>query len=153
MKTLGRVGRLYFFALVGALMMITQAHAAQSCHKINARGVGQDLGGGKTIARIIGGGLLHGTTEGNFTTTGISGTVASIAGTVEFTTNKATLTVTIAGVFDVSNGEFSASGPVTAATGKLAGAIGTLLLQGVENLTDGTFVEDVIGSICVNLAP
>jgi hypothetical protein len=83
MKTPGQAGRLYFVALVSALMSMTQAHAAQSCHKINAKGVGQDLGGGMTMARIIGGGLLQGTTEGNFTITGASGTVASIAGTVE----------------------------------------------------------------------
>ncbi len=85
MKMLGSGNRLVLVASIGALMMISQAQAAVSCHKINAHGVGQDLGGGVTHATIKGGGLLHGTTVGNFTITGISPPVASFAGTVEFT--------------------------------------------------------------------
>lgn len=145
--------RLLPFVILGGLMMDGQARAAESCHKINAQGVGQDLGGGVTQAQIIGGGLLHGTTEGSFTITGFSGTVASFEGTVEFTTNHGTLTVTVGGTFDVATGEFSASGPVTDATGKLAGATGSLSLEGVQDLSNGTFVEDVTGTICVYLAP
>jgi hypothetical protein len=72
---------------------------------------------------------------------------------VEFSTNRATLTVSVEGTFDVASGAFSASGPVTASTGKLAGATGFLSLAGVEDLTTGSFVEDVVGEICVNLAP
>lgn len=45
------------------------------------------------------------------------------------------------------------SGPVMASTGKLAGTAGTLMLDGIEDLTTGTFVEDVSGLICVDLAP
>lgn len=153
MKTVGRVVLLFLFVVVGTLVTASQARAAASCHKINAKGAGQDLGGGVTEADIIGGGLLQGTTAGNFVITGFSGTVASIAGTVVFTTNKATLTVTVAGIFDVATGKFSASGMVTGATGKLAGATGTLLLEGIEDLSDGRFVEDVTGTICVDLAP
>jgi hypothetical protein len=140
------------FVLLASIMMAGQARAEVSCHKINAKGVGQDLGAGSTEARIIGGGLLHGTTVGAFEITGISGTVASIAGTVTFTTNNATLTVTVTGTFDVATGEFSASGPVTGATGKLLGATGNLTLEGLQDLTDGSFVEDVTGTICVDLA-
>jgi hypothetical protein len=153
MKVGGRVVLLILFVVVGTLMTVSQARAAVSCHRINAKGVGQDLGGGTTQADIIGGGLLQGTTVGNFVITGFSGTVASIAGTVVFTTNKATLTVTVAGIFDVATGEFSASGTVTSATGKLAGATGTLLLEGIEDLSNGRFLEDVTGTICVDLAP
>ena len=153
MKVVGRVVLLFLFVVVGTLLTVSQAQAAVSCHKINAKGVGQDLGGGVTEADIIGGGLLQGSTAGTFEITGFSGTVASIAGTVVFTTNKATLTVTVAGIFDVGTGEFSASGTVTGATGKLAGATGTLLLEGIEDLSDGRFVEDVTGTICVDLAP
>jgi hypothetical protein len=153
MKMLGSGSRLVVVASIGALMMIAQAQAAVSCHKINADGVGQDLGGGVTHATIKGGGLLQGTTVGNFTITGISPPVASFAGTVEFTTNRATLTVTVAGLLDVVTGEFSASGPVTDATGKLAGATGTLQLDGVEDLSTGSFVEEVTGLVCVDLAP
>ena len=148
-----RFVRLMLVAVVGIVMMAGPTRAAVSCHNINAKGVGQDLGGGATVARIIGGGLLHGTTAGSFAIIGFSGTVASIAGTVTFTTNRATLTVTVTGTFDVETGEFSASGPVTSATGKLAGATGHLLLNGIQDLTTGSFVEDVTGRICVDLAP
>ena len=153
MKIVGRLVLLLSFVVVGTLMTASQVQAASSCHKINAKGAGQDLGNGVTRADIIGGGLLQGTTEGNFVITGVSGTVASIAGTVVFTTNNATVTVTVAGTFDVATGEFSASGMVTEATGKLAGATGTLLLEGLQNMSDGTFVENVTGTICVDLAP
>jgi hypothetical protein len=143
-------------ALVGVVALAGQvrpAASAVSCHSINANGLGQDLGGGMTQAKILGGGLLEGTTKGAFTITGFSGTVASIAGTVEFTTNRSTLTVTVAGTFDVVSGAFSASGPVTGATGKLAGATGVLTLSGVEDLSDGSFTEDVTGTICADLSP
>ena len=111
--------------------------AAESCHKINAKGIGQDLGNVRTTADINGGGLLNGTTAGAF---GISPTadpnVLDLVGTVVFT-NKATLTVAVSGTFDTGTGEFAASGPATAATGKLAGATGNLRLAGVEDLSTG----------------
>jgi hypothetical protein len=152
MKSQGRIVRLVLFTILSGLMMVSPDQAAESCHKINAKGVGQDLGFGMTEAQIIGGGLLHGTTEGQFVVSGAF-PVFSIAGTVKFTTHQGTLTVTVTGTFDVITGEFSASGPVTDATGKLAGATGELSLEGVENLSDGSFVEDVTGEICVDLAP
>jgi hypothetical protein len=136
-----------------ALLMANPAHAAVSCHKINAKGAGQDLGGGITQAQIIGGGLLHGTTQGAFVIAGGSPPEYSIAGTVTFTTGQGTLTVTVTGTFDVVSGEFKTEGPVTASTGKLAGATGSLLLKGIEDLLTGKFVEDVSGSICVDLTP
>jgi hypothetical protein len=153
MTALRAIPKLLGFVIIGVLIVDGRADAAESCHMINAKGVGRDLGGGVTEAQIIGGGLLHGTTEGNLTITGVSGTVASFEGTVEFTTRHGTLTVTVAGTFDTATGAFSASGPVTAATGKLAGATGTLSLEGIQDLSDGTFVEDVTGQICVDLAP
>lgn len=140
-------------AVAAGLMMAGPAHAAVSCHKINAKGAGQDLGGGVTQAQIIGGGLLHGTTQGSFNITGVAPPVVSIAGTVTFTTSQGTLTVTVSGTFDVVNGNFVASGPVTAATGKLSGATGSLVLDGIEDLTTGKFIEDVSGLVCVDLAP
>jgi hypothetical protein len=72
---------------------------------------------------------------------------------VTFATDQATLTVTVAGTLNLSTGEFMTSGPATAATGKLAGATGTLVLDGIEDLTSGKFVEDVSGLICVDLSP
>lgn len=142
-------------ALAGVLLFAGSVQAktgGESCHKINATGVGQDLGGGHTTARIIGGGLLQGTTRGAFAIGGAP-PVFAIEGSVVFTTNRATLTVGVSGTFDVSTGAFSAAGPVTDATGKLEGASGSLTLSGVENLATGQFTETVTGSICVNLSP
>lgn len=131
---------------------ISEKEEKTSCHKINAKGIGQDLGNGTTQANIVGGGLLHGTTEGNFVVTGLSGEVASFTGTVKFTTKHGTLTVTVTGTLNIVTGEFSSSGPVIGATGKLANASGNISLKGVENLSNGSFVEDVTGRICVDLA-
>ena len=148
-----RIVPLSLAVLLASAMMIGRANAEVSCHKINAKGVGEDLGNFATRAEIIGGGLLHGTTAAQFAPTGMSGTVVSFAGTVTFTTNQATLTVAVTGTFDVATGEFSASGPVSGATGKLEGATGTLTFQGIQDLSAGTFVEDVTGEICVDLSP
>jgi hypothetical protein len=153
MQALKRVSSLMALVMVNALLLISPVQAASSCHTINAKGVGQDLGGGKTEATINEGGLLDGTTVGNFTIIGVSGTVASFEGTVTFTTNKGTLTVAIVGTLEAATGAFGASGQVSDATGKLAGATGTLTLTGVENLATGRFTEDVTGSFCVDLAP
>ena len=148
--------RFLFICLVGAVIIVVTlgpAQASSSCHAIHAKGVGQDLGDGNTTARIIGGGLLHGTTAAAFVIMGGAPPVFLIAGTVEFMTNQGTLTVDVSGTFDVSTGDFSTSGPVTDATGKLAGASGSLTLEGMEDLSDGTFVENISGSICVDLSP
>ena len=134
-------------------LMAGPASAAASCHKMNAKGVGQDLGDGSTVANINGGGLLNGTTQGTFTISGGTAPRFLINGTVEFTSNKATLTVGVNGFFDVGSGEFSATGPVTASTGKLAGATGNLTLSGSQDLTTGVFNETIFGTICVDLAP
>lgn len=131
---------------------ISEKEEKTSCHEINAKGIGQDLGGGATQANIIGGGLLHGTTEGNFVVTGFSGEVASLTGTVKFTTKQGTLTVTVTGTLNTTTGEFATSGPVTGATGKFANASGNISLKGVENMSNGSFIEDVTGRICVDLA-
>ncbi len=153
MKNPGRFGVRLLVALAAGVMVVVPAHAAVSCHKINAKGVGQDLGGGVTQARIIGGGLLHGTTQGNFAITGGAPPVFTIAGTVVFTTRKGTATVSAAGTFDVATGDFLSSGPVTASTGQLAGMTGTLVLDGNEDLATGKFTEEVSGLVCVDLAP
>ena len=150
-QTLRRLATILVTA--GVVMMIADVRADVSCHQINARGVGQDLGGGATQAQIIGGGLLEGTTAAQFIITGISGTVVSFAGPVTFTTNRATLTVTVTGTLDVVTGTFSASGPVTDATGKLEGATGSLSINGIQDLATGRFEEDVTGEICVDLSP
>jgi hypothetical protein len=154
MKTSRTVGKLILGLLASTVLMLNGAAASVSCHNnINAKGSGQDLGGGVTNAQIIGGGLLHGTTVGNFTITGFVPPIASFGGTVVFTTKHGSLTVTINGVLNTETGEFSASGPVAAATEKLAGATGIIMFQGIENLSTGSFIEDVSGLVCVDLAP
>jgi hypothetical protein len=154
MKSIKLVILSVLVAVAACLMMTTSASAAVSCHQINAKGVGQDLGGGVTRASIQGGGLLQGTTEGNFSMSPTAKpTVFNIGGTVKFTTRQGTLTVSVTGTFDVATGGFTASGPVTASSGKLAGATGNLTLSGTENLTNGAFTETVRGNICVDLAP
>jgi hypothetical protein len=143
------------FVIAFAVAAITPAVAlgGTACHSIDATGVGQDLGGGHTVAQISDGGLLQGTTAAAFEITGLSGTVASFAGTITFTTNRGTLTATVAGTLDLATGAFSATTSSLSGTGKLAGASGSLAFDGVENLATGAFTEDVTGLICVDLAP
>ena len=151
MKTLRIVPLLAALALsaIGPASVL----GAPSCHPIDASGVGQDLGGGNTVARISDGGLLQGTTAASFAITGFSGTVASFAGTITFTTNRATLTANVAGTLDVATGAFSATTSGMTGTGKLAGVTGSLAFDGLENLATGAFTEMIGGSICVDLAP
>lgn len=144
---------LVFGVLTAVLVMVNPVQAGVSCHSIDATGVGQDLGGGSTIAQISDGGLLQGTTAASFTADFSGFPVILIAGTVTFTTNKGTLTVAVTGSLNAFTGGFAASGPVTGATGKLAGATGSLSFAGVENLLTGSFTETVTGSICVDLSP
>lgn len=170
MKTLGRFVLLIVFVIAVTLIFVGSAQIPtptptvtptvtpepqdkESCHNINAKGIGQDIGNGTTQANIIGGGLLHGETEGNFGITSIVGSVASFEGTVKFITKHGNLIVTVIGTLDVVTGEFSASGPVTYATGKLTGTSGEINLKGVEDLSTGKFIEDVTGRICVDLSP
>ena len=149
------LSKVFFGVLVslGTLMTITPAQAGVSCHLINAKGVGEDLGGGNTTAKVIGGGLLQGTIAGSLTITGVSGTVASFMETVTFTNQHGTLTVVVTGAIDVITGQFNASGPVTAASGKLSGATGALSLSGVAHFAAAIFTEDITGVVCVDLAP
>jgi hypothetical protein len=137
--------------LAGALIVVGGAQAGASkghgCKKINATGVGQDLGGGNTTATITHGGPLNGTTSGHFDVTGTP-PVFTIVGTVVFTTKHGGLTANVAGTFNGANGAFTAAGPVSAGTGKLAGATGTLTFDGVENLSTGSFTETITGTIC-----
>jgi len=129
------------------------ALGSTACHSVDATGVGQDLGEGRTVAQISDGGLLQGTTAASFQITGLSGTVASFAGTITFTTNRGTLTATVAGTLDLATGAFNATSSSLSGTGKLAGASGSLVFNGVENLATGTFTEVITGSICLDLAP
>jgi hypothetical protein len=139
--------------VLGSLMTVSPAQAGVSCHLINAKGVGQDLGGGSETGNVIGGGLLHGTIGGSISVTGVSGTIASFVETVTFTNQHGTLTVVVTGAIDVTTGQFNASGPVTAATGKLSGATGNISFSGVANFAAAIFTEDITGVVCADLAP
>jgi hypothetical protein len=140
-------------ALSLAIVAPTAVDAAVSCHRIDASGVGQDQGGGNTVAQISDGGLLQGTTAAAFTITGLSGTLASFVGTITFTVNRATLAAEVAGTLDLATGAFSATTSSLSGTGRLEGATGGLVFAGVENLLTGTFTEVVAGQVCVDLAP
>ena len=138
--------------LASALIVVGAAQANgserdQDCARVHAVGVGQDLGGGSTIATISHGGRLNGTTSGQFAISGAP-PVFTITGTVMFTAKHGTLTANVAGTFDVTSGAFNAFGPVSAGTGNLAGATGILTFAGVENLTTGVFTETITGTLC-----
>jgi hypothetical protein len=145
--------RLFLCVLLGALIAVGGARVetagADDCHRINARGVGQDLGGGNTTATITRGGILNGTTTAHFDITGGTPPALTFSGTVVFTTARGTLTVTIGGTFNVATGAFDASGSVMSGTGAFTGATGALEFMGIENLTTGAFTETIRGTICL----
>ena len=152
MKTLMKITLLLAIVAVAATAPAS-APAAVSCHIINAKGIGQDNGDLTTNAQIIGGGLLHGTTEAAFTPAGFVFPIFSFTGTITFTTNNGTLTAGLTGSLNVVTGQFTGTTTSMSGTGQLAGVTGELTLNGVEDLTTGVFTEDVTGEICVDLAP
>lgn len=163
MTTTTRTRRLIAALLAaGALTLVAPgaAHADESCHTIDATGAGRQTGPTTTVATIQDGGLLTGTTAGEFAVTPISDTEFRLEGTVTFMVNRATLAVDVAGtlefidppslalVFDVESTGMSG-------TGKLAGVnsdLSTLRLAG-DGAPDGSFTETVTGRICVDLSP
>jgi hypothetical protein len=147
-----RTAILLAVTLLASVFLAGPAGAGVSCHTINAKGIGQDVGGFATIAQIQGGGLLQGTTAAQFVPGDLNDTELAFTGPIVFTTNRATLTVSLSGTFDLVSGFFAATGPVVGATGKLAGAEGTLAFEGVQDFATGSFTETVRGEICVDLA-
>ena len=148
-------GKLAFvFALVVAsLATFGHVEAATSCHKINAKAVGQDNFDLTTQATIVGGGLLNGTTASTLSVAGVEGQDLLFTGQIVITTKHGTVTAAIMGTLDLGTGEFSAVANIVSGTGKLAGAQGMLSFEGVEDLTTGRFAEDIAGMLCVDLAP
>jgi hypothetical protein len=142
-------------------LVSASAHAATSCHTIQATGVGSGAPPQpgdpanlvRTRARLSDAGLLQGTTQAAFTIVAPTPVGFAFAGNLVVSTNRATLTVALTGTLDVTTGDFTATGPVAAATGKLSGASGQLTLSGVQDLADpaGSFTETVTGDICVDL--
>jgi hypothetical protein len=128
-----------------------------ACRRVDTTGSGQgvaplpdDPAGLVRTEATIDRGLLRGTTEAAFAITGETPTGIAFDGELTFTTRRGTLTLDLAGTLDVSTGEFASSGPVRSGTERFAGAVGTVALDGVQDLTDpvGSFTERVTGEVC-----
>ncbi len=127
--------------------------AVETCHYINAEGIGSLTSPTTTESRIIGGGLIHGSTTADLVFTGSEGAIFFFEGTLTLTTRQGTLSLDIIdGVFDTSTGEFSSGSTATGGTGRFDGATGSLYFHGFV-LADGvTFIDDEIsGHICLEL--
>ncbi|MEL7156434.1 MAG: hypothetical protein AAFN30_07535 [Actinomycetota bacterium] len=130
-----------------------------TCHRIRTTGVGQgaaprpddppDLV--RTEAEIRSG-LLKGTTEAAFTVTGPTPTGIAFEGELVFDARQGTLTLDLAGTLDLTTGAFESSGPVVSGSEGFTGAVGTIQLDGTQDLTDpaGSFTEKVTGEVCAD---
>ena len=158
MKRLGTLLLMLAVVLAGSLATVGTAQAVETCHTINAKGAGQITSqtttGATTVSQIIGGGLLHGTTEAELTFMNVDPAtgIATFEGTLVLTNKHGTLTLFVfAGVFNTQTGEFQNDSVVTDATGRFAGATGNLFFHGFV-APDGSFRDDTIrGAVCVNL--
>jgi hypothetical protein len=144
--------------LAGSLATVGTAQAVETCHTINAKGTGQITSqtatGATTISQIIGGGLLHWTTEAELTFTSVDPAtgIATFEGTLVLTNKHGTLTFFVFdGVFNTQTGEFQNDSIMTDGRGRFAGASGNLFFHGFV-APDGSFSDDTIrGTVCVNL--
>jgi hypothetical protein len=141
-------------SFVVMVLFAVPAHAGvETCHVVNAKGIGSLTGPTTTESQIIGGGLLHGTTSATLNFTGAEGTVLLYEGELLLTTDHGTLTYSLSnGTFDLATGEFTADAAVVSGTGRFEGATGDLFFHGFV-LEDGvSFIDDEIsGSICLEL--
>ncbi len=119
------------------------------CLPVDAAGVGQDLGGGRTTATITVGGVQVGTTAAAFTITGVDGTVASFTGPIVFTGLGGTLTAEVTGTLDVTTGAFTSTSTGVTGTGLLRPVTGHLTFTGTEDLATGAFSEAIDGELCL----
>jgi hypothetical protein len=149
MKRFGRpVQPLLLAVIATTLVMYGPAWAVETCHKINAKGKGQiNFATNSSDGVIKGGGLLEGTTHGEFTFTG----VGTYEGTFAIATRHGTLTLFLFdGVFDTTTGEFSNDSVVVGGTGRFDDATGGLFFEGVV-FPDGSYTDDITGEICLDL--
>lgn len=144
MKDLSKLLQPLVALFVGALLITNLARAEQTCHAINAKGKGQiHFDTDSSDGQIIGGGLLHGTTHGEFTFTG----PGTYEGTFTITTKQGTLILHLfAGVFDTGTGKFSNQSVVIAGTGRFENAAGGLFFEGVVD-PDGSYTDRITGEI------
>ena len=134
--------------VVGALLFTHPARADQTCHRINTKGQGQvHFDTNSSDGEIVGGGLLHGTTHGDFRFTG----PGTYEGTFTITTMQGTLILHLFnGVFDTGTGQFSNDSVVIDGTGRFEDATGGLFFEGVV-APDGSYTDRITGQICVDL--
>ncbi|MGI9594879.1 MAG: hypothetical protein ACR2QK_01890, partial [Acidimicrobiales bacterium] len=87
-----------------------------------------------------------------FSITGATATGITFGGELTFTTRQGTLTLDLTGSLDLSTGEFASTGPVRSGTGRFDGAVGSISLDGLQDLADpaGGFTEHVVGEVCVD---
>jgi hypothetical protein len=122
--------------------------ASKVCAPVSATGVGQDLGGGSTVATVYVDDHAIGTTAATFTITGARGPILSFAGPIVFTSDPGTLTAQVTGTLNSNNGRFRSVSSSVTGTDELAGVLGKLRFRGVESLVDGSFTESITGRLC-----
>jgi len=125
---------------------------ASICAPVRATGVGQDMGGGQTVATISIGGIEVGMTQGAFMITGIDANgVASFAGPITFTSAVGTIVAQVTGTLDTTTGAFTSTSTSLTGTGLFIGVSGSVTLRGTESLATGAFTERVTGRLCLPL--
>ena len=102
-----------------------------------------------TTATISSHGIVLGHTHASFTMGPITGTSASFSGPIVFTSDLGSLTANVAGAFDVSTGAFHATSQSVTGTGLLRRVTGRVTIDGLENLSTGSFTETIAGRLCV----
>jgi hypothetical protein len=150
MKRFGRQVQPLLLAIVAtAFVMSVPAWAVETCHKINAKGQGEiNFATSSSDGVFKGGGLVHGTTHGEFEFTGPN----TYEGTFTITTRHGTLTLHLFnGVFDATTGVFSNDSVVIDGTGRFEGATGGLFFEEGVVYPDGSYTDHITGQICLDL--
>ena len=123
-------------------------HSHRTCQRVHARGVGQEISPGQTVATIFVRGVEVGTTAASFTPTGMEGTVASFVGPLTFTSELGTIVAQTAGTLDTETGDFVARSRDLTGTGDYSGITGRIKIRGTQNFTDMSFTERISGRVC-----
>jgi hypothetical protein len=147
--------RLPLILVVCSVVSVDQAWAKVTCHNINTKGDGQiDFVANSSNGRFIGGGLLHGTTHGEFAFTSFDSTtgVGTYDGTFTITTNHGVLILHVFdGVFDQGTGAFRNDSRAMLGTGRFHDFSGGLFFEGVV-APDGNYTDKITGEVCFDLA-